>query len=143
MPEPAPNGTTARRARWLRTAGVLLKFGLRADRRLVLAFFALAAIWQVASLVLVYATKLIVDAALVSDVRGVTVAGLAYGFCSLIQTQCSKTYLWIMFRLNEKTGHVVDRELMEIVSVDSQVSSITRTRATWTRLASSGARPGC
>src|SRR5688572_3060216 len=94
MPEPAtigaaaPTTWSARARRWLRTVDVLLRFGMRADPPLVFLFFGVVGIWQVVTLGRIYAFKMIVDAALAADVRGVTIGALVYGLNQLILIQC-------------------------------------------------------
>jgi hypothetical protein len=105
----------SRLRQWVRVMGVLLRFGLRADPALVLAYFFVVSIWQVVILARIYATKLIVDAALAADLNGATIGALIYGGGSLILMQCTKSQLWVIFRLEEKTSQVVDRELMEVI----------------------------
>jgi ATP-binding cassette, subfamily B, bacterial len=121
MAEPPKSGTAggegmkSRVWQSLRAMGVLLRLGLRADTRLVIAFFVIVAIWQVSILGRVYATKMIVDAALIADLRAVTVAALAYALASGVLNQCARSHLSVAYRVLEKTSHVVDRELMEII----------------------------
>src|SRR5688500_13087541 len=100
---------------WVRAAGVLLRLGLRADPGLVIAFFGVVGVWQVVTLWRIYAMKLIIDAAIAADLRGVTIVAVAYAVVSVIHIQCTRTHLSVWFRLEEKTGQLVDRELMEIV----------------------------
>ena len=111
----AGEGVKPRTWQWLRATGVLLRLGLRADPGLVLAFFGVVTIWQVVTLGRIYAMKLIVDAAVAGDVGRVTIVAAAYAVASAVHIQCTRTHLSVWFRLEEKTGQVVDRELMEIV----------------------------
>ena len=115
LPSPTPHDWPSRLRQWVRVMGVLLRFGLRADPALVVAYFFVVSIWQVVILARIYATKLIVDAALAADLNGATIGALIYGGGSLILMQCTKSHLWVIFRLEEKTSQVVDRELMEII----------------------------
>jgi ATP-binding cassette subfamily B protein len=94
---------------------VLLRFGFRSDPRLFLAYFAAVSTWQIASLGGVYATKVLVDAALRGDLRAVTLAGAAFGLSVAVGNLCARANLALSIQIEEKAGHVLDAHLMAVI----------------------------